>query len=1243
MSRIADIRGSAESSLDHRKGAEPEGGGDDTFEALLRRAAQVSEPFSPGDGGRLSPGTTLLNGRLRIDRRVGEGGMGVVYEAFDAERRSRVALKSLGRLDPDSVYRLKYEFRSLADVSHPNLVRLHELTFSDGDWFFTMELIAGARFDEWVRPNGALDEARLRSALDQLFQAVNAIHRAGKLHRDLKPSNVLVTRDERLVVLDFGLAVDDVRGGVGQTVDVESVTGTPAYMAPEQAAGADASAASDYYAIGVMLFEALTGRLPFEGRLVELLAAKQREAAPAVASLAPHAPDDLAQLCDALLARAPAMRPSANEVAVHVGPASGTHHIGHDREPLIGRDRELAELQAAFDETLRGNAVVVFVTGQSGMGKSALVAQFLDELRGAAAVLAGRCYERESVPYKAFDTIVDDLSRYLRRLPAEQAAALMPRDVFALARLFPVLERVHAVAEAPKKRVLDVQELQERAFAAFSELLGRLRDRRPVVAYVDDVQWTDRDSSVFMEYLFTQPEPSPMLLIIGHRSEGAAENALLRLTTAAARRTTRLDVREIEVGPLDQEAARRLAQRLLGESARAMAIAEESQGSPFFVGELARDAQLAAAGEQKLTLQEMLMRHVQQLPLAARALLDVLAVAGRPMTAQLALDAASATHEAIDVLRAERLLRVGPQRSIECYHDKIRELVALSMAPAALREVHRRIAAQLMRGEPTDPEHLALHFHGAGEHALAARHYERVGDSSVEALAFDHAARQYEHALALVEGEVVARLRLKLAAALASAGSSREAAMLYRAACEGAAPADALEYTCTAARLLATSGYIDEGRDLLGEALQTLGLSMRRSRGAAIAAALLERARLKLRGLALNTHARPTAETEAYLAAVWTVVQGAVGNRPLLMVEMATRYTRVALDNGARADAARGLSMEAYMTSFRGPPTRARTEPLLAEAAHMAEEAGRPEIIGWVRLMHGCSLAHQGQWHESRPVLRDSVKWFETRCQGVPFKLALGRAYYLNAGNHLGYFSEIAEIAHPIVENSLRRGDMFQASSVCSFAVQAWLANRGLEWGRSRFFEAKARHQAQSEFGFAELLVLKAEIWLALYEGAYERGLALLQAQWRPMHRAQLLRMEISAAMMHYCRAGLLLNLAGQSKRRDLQLVNVAINGLEASTLPHARGWGSVIAAGAALRRGDHEGAAEQLRLAISRLDSVSFRMYAAAARRRLGQLLQGEEGGRLLADGAAAMASEGVLDAERSTEMLTPGCACRA
>ena len=155
-----------------------------------------------------------------------------------------------------------------------------------------------------------------------------------------------------------------------------------------------------------------------------------------------------------------------------------------EHDLLLGRERELAQLHDAYEAARAGTPVVMFVSGESGMGKSALCRTFLDELRaqGHAVVLAGRCYERESVPFKGIDRLVDDLSRYLRRLPQADAAALMPREVYALSRIFPGLGRIDAVAQAPKKDIVDPQELRLRAYG--SVLRAARAHPRPAAARV---------------------------------------------------------------------------------------------------------------------------------------------------------------------------------------------------------------------------------------------------------------------------------------------------------------------------------------------------------------------------------------------------------------------------------------------------------------------------------------------------------------------------------------------------------------------------------------------------------------------------------------------------------------------------------------------------------------------------------------------------------------------------------------
>jgi serine/threonine protein kinase len=326
--------------------------------------------------------------RFRLIRLLGQGGMGVVYEAEDGELGLRVALKLLPGLQPDLLRRFKKEFRAAANIRHPNVVRFGDL-FSDGErWFFTMELVQGVDLfsnvrglpgsapgsmrvlpdpdDETVRTprpaappkepenKGVLNQPGVRERFSQLAQGLAAIHAAGQIHRDIKPSNVLVTRDGRVVILDFGLATD------GEVRTTFIGAGTPAYMAPEQSSSEPVSPAADWYSFGVMLYEALTGVLPFAGQPYEILYRKQRENAAPIRQLVPEVDPELAELCEALLARAPDKRPDSCAILKALGaPPAPAWDLDQGREgatPLFGRSGPMATLRSSFSDVVSGTA-----------------------------------------------------------------------------------------------------------------------------------------------------------------------------------------------------------------------------------------------------------------------------------------------------------------------------------------------------------------------------------------------------------------------------------------------------------------------------------------------------------------------------------------------------------------------------------------------------------------------------------------------------------------------------------------------------------------------------------------------------------------------------------------------------------------------------------------------------------------------------------------------------------------------
>ena len=356
--------------------------------------------------------------RFERIRRLGAGGMGVVYEVLDRVRGDVVALKTLRRVSAADLYRLKREFRALADVAHPNLVCLYELHVDAAHSFITMELVEGVNFVEYVRSGGAFSRPRLVGALAQLVDGLAALHRAGKLHRDIKPSNMLVTAEGRVVILDFGLTSEV----TSPSREWEgTLLGTPAYMAPELRTNRSATDASDWYAVGATLYQALTGRVPFAASAVDGVLDKAGQDPPAPVEISSGVPEELSAICMAMLCRDPAHRLSGQEALARLGltarasPQPARPHRG----AFVGRTAELRGLRLALDAAGDGHRAAVCIHGVSGIGKSALIRRFLDDVTATSSVLvlAGRCYEHESVPYKALDTVIDSLSRYLASLP----------------------------------------------------------------------------------------------------------------------------------------------------------------------------------------------------------------------------------------------------------------------------------------------------------------------------------------------------------------------------------------------------------------------------------------------------------------------------------------------------------------------------------------------------------------------------------------------------------------------------------------------------------------------------------------------------------------------------------------------------------------------------------------------------------------------------------------------------------
>jgi len=1247
------------------------------------------------------------NDRFRLLAKLGAGSMGVVYRAYDHRQGRDVALKTLHRFGATSLYRFKREFRALADVAHPNLVSLYELLWERNTWFFTMELLDGVGFRAWVsrgaRPRGkkawtfedssspgipsrtvtaapvgdpsisslsepnhfpvhlphaeVCDLDRLRPALRQLAIGVDALHTAGWLHRDIKPSNVMVTRSGRVVLVDFGLVTERTLDSIRWTGD--RVIGTPAYMSPEQAARDPVGPASDWYSVGVLLYEALTGRLPFDGPVGEILAMKQR-LRPIPPSELASVPAGLDELCMALLRTRPEDRLEGADVLAALG-ASASPRSAADpavrRPPLfVGRSAELEALAAAHAAARAGAPVTVHVHGGSGMGKTALIERFLERVRAdpATTVFAGRCYERESVPYKALDSVIDALSHHLRRL-GRDAAALLPRDVRPLVRLFPVLNQAKAVDTAPLPaiEIRDAQETRRRAFSGLKELLARIADRGPVVLWIDDLHWGDVDSAALLAELVRPPEAPAMLLVLGYRTEDGARSACVQLMQGAVP-PSRADIREIRVGPLLTGEAQSLARALLPppDAALASRIAREADGNPLFVAELARHP-----SPDRVTLEEMLLARVAQLPPTARRLLEVIAVAGKPIEAASALEAISRPGDglvALSMLRAARLVRAGSSgEQIETYHDRVRETVTADIDAGHLRDCHAALARVLEARGGADPEVLAVHLHGAGQTARAGAYAAAAARAATDALAFDRAARLYRLALELIPADDSSRppLHVALATAIANAGRGAEAAAEFLAAAEQAGPVEAVDLRRRAAEQYLTSGHVSQGIATLRAVLEGMDMRMAATPRGALTRLLFGRARIRLRGLSFRER-DPRAIDPAELVRIDACRSAAIGLSMIDTIQGAdfqARHTLLALRAGEPGRIATALTLEAgHVASIGGTIGQRRGDRIMRRAEALARRIDQPYALAFAELIRGVGDFLNGRFRPAVDRAERAAALFHDRCAGTTWECDTAAWFAVTARFYLGRYGELARQLTRLLDDAHVRGDLYASTLFSTLLAQSvFIGNDELERARETLDRARRQWPAEG-FHIQHYWLLLGDAFVDIYRGEGRRAWDRVRASWPAFVGSQLPRIAmVHAQMLHLRGASALAAATDSANARErselLEVAERAAGDLVRGRIVLMHPMGLLLRAGTAAVRGKRERATPLLERAAQGFDAAEMALYGAAARRHQARLTGGETGRARVRAADEIMAAEGICDPERMTAMLAPGFGPRA
>jgi hypothetical protein len=1202
-------------------------------------------------------------GDYRLGDRLGAGAMGEVFAARHRTSGEHVALKRLIGVDATSLYRFKREFRALADVDHPNLVRLGDLVIvAEGPAFFTMELVDGEPFDEYVRRRTPSDEppnlVRLVRAFRQLVAGVAHLHRTGTLHRDLKPSNVLVTREGRVVILDFGLISErgdpEVEvGGDGQLL------GTPAYMAPEQGGRGPLGPAVDLYALGVMLHQCLTGRLPFTGSPLQLLLDKQNLEVANPCTIVAEIPAELGALCVRLLAIDPAARPDCDTVLEQLARASphsaALPVAGLGRaDVFVGRERELAVLDAGLLAIRDGHrAVTVLVRGPSGIGKSAMIGRFLTEAieRSDALVLRGRCFERESVPFKGVDAVIDALSAYLRRLPDGDAVRYQPQRVGALVKIFPVLADAWPSHRHRESLQSDLHHLRRLGVAALREVLVRIADDRPLIVHVEDFQWADVDGARLLTELARPPDAPPMLLIVSFRNslhaEGESSEALRELisTEALAER----QVERIELEPLSDHEANALAHALVTPSSDETERRVEHQtklakGNPFFLRQLLSEGVLSAstrAAETEGSLDTVVAHRIVQLPARARRLLAIVAVAGGPSSEAAVLElepGIEATTELAMLVELGLLHRErrGLGTVLEAAHDRIREVMVAELDTAELRALHADLGRVLV-GHAAPPELLAEHFERGGDPTRALHYVELAAAQAAAGLGFARAADLYRRASRLAR-EVAEparheRLEAALADQLSYLGRSAEAAELFLALVPCASEqAQVMMFRRQAIDHLIKSGQIDRGLDALESALATFGEGLPRSPGATILSFLRHRLRLLWRGSKFEVRTADQLDpyTIEYLATVLAGTLGLMSQEMLITTALHARLLHASLDAGEPYHLACALMWEMVLSINGGMDRRARA--LRKRVRGLAAGSDDPMVIG-IAAANDASYSYMSrQWADA------DVEWGHllTIIDDIPGLgwLRAMRTFSAHTKLALGSFATLRQRLPDWTHEASQSGSQQEAAEMLALSGLVELFTGNLDTARQLIDEGRSLwHMPRYTFpefylDFSEIPLLLAAHEYARAATQIERSLAAAR-RWQ-VHRIVLARDDL---LDLHARSFALLGIQADDAHARRRARSSARR-LARVAHPTSKGRAAVVHAALTERR---EQAEVHWQVALHHFAASGMRAHHAAVSIRLAGIREGDEAIRLRADAEAYFDAESIREPQRMVDVVAP------
>src|SRR6266581_3404956 len=763
----------------------------------------------------LQPGQTLAHYRIII--KIGQGGMGEVYKAEDLKLGREVAIKLLppgGPADDKARQRFLREARSASALNHPNIITIHSIDESDGLDFIVSEYIGGeslkARLDQ-----GPLDFMQVLDLGSQVSDALAAAHNVNLIHRDIKAANILITPRGQAKVLDFGLAkivqtlpseIDkEASTMVADITDAGQIMGTVSYMSPEQTRGEPLDPRTDIYSLGVVLYEAATGRLPFTGPSLLSIMHEIATGYPTPPSaIKPGLPLEFDLIIERALAKDRDRRYStASEFGEALKVLKGTSTDSFfgfalaetpqpavEPEGIVGREPEIKKLGELLRQTIGGSGRVVFITGEPGIGKSSLADEFMGRARQKHPGLLGsrgRCVEQYGTG-EAYLPFLDAVGSLLGGPGRERIAAVMRTYAPTWCMQLPAAFVSTGSLDALQRETIGAT--KERMLREMGDALGTLAANNPLVILLEDIHWADPSSIDLLRHL-CQRVGTQRLLVIGTFRPEDVERSGHPLKSYKLEMQSHKLCEEIALGSLSYEHVAsyldlRFSPNDFPRELPAL-IQRKTEGHPLFAtslvqflserGDIAKANEhwtlMRPISEMDLEMPEsvrsMIRKKIEALAEADRRALQYASIEGEEFTSTvlarlLGMDELDLEEQLDRLDKITRLIETREEEELpdgalatryRFAHALYQNVLYGDLVSKRRILLHRQAGEELLqhygKQAPRIAAQLAMHFELGRDFERATEYLVQAGDNAAQLYANDEAEKHYSRALELVE------------------------------------------------------------------------------------------------------------------------------------------------------------------------------------------------------------------------------------------------------------------------------------------------------------------------------------------------------------------------------------------------------------------------------------------------------------------------------------------------------------